>query len=41
MELGVVRGLRDLRVPEVRIDLVGVRLDRRGDARFEHARGVG
>ena len=31
----------DLRVPEVRLDLVGVRLDLRGDARFEHARGVG
>ena len=32
---------RAVRVPEVRIDLVGVRLDRHGDARFEHARGVG
>lgn len=32
---------RGVRVPEVRLDLVGVRLDRSGDARFEHARGVG
>ena len=31
----------DVRVPEVRIDLVGVRLDRRGDERFEHVPGVG
>lgn len=32
---------RGVHVPEVRLDLVGVRLDRSGDARFEHARGVG
>jgi putative endonuclease len=32
---------REVHVPEVRLDLVGVRLDRRGDARFEHLRGAG
>jgi len=32
---------RGVHVPEVRLDLVGVRLDLRGDARFEHVRGVG
>ena len=32
---------RGVRVPEVRIDLVGVRLDRAGDARFDHLRGAG
>ncbi len=32
---------REVGVPEVRIDLVGVRLDRAGDARFDHLRGVG
>ena len=32
---------RGLRVPEVRIDLVGVRLDLTGDGRFDHVRGVG
>ena len=32
---------RGVRVPEVRLDLVGVRLDRSGDERFEHVRGVG
>ena len=32
---------RGLRVPEVRIDLIGVRLDRAGQDRFVHVRGVG
>lgn len=32
---------RGVRVREVRIDLVGVRLDRTGDGRVEHVRGVG
>ena len=32
---------RGVRVPEVRLDLVGVRLDRPADGRFEHVRGVG
>ena len=32
---------RGLRVPEVRIDLVGVRLDLAGEDRFVHVRGVG
>ncbi len=31
----------DLDVREVRLDLVGVLLDRGGDARIEHVRGVG
>ena len=32
---------RGVHVAEVRIDLVGVRLDLTGDDRFEHARGIG
>ncbi len=32
---------REVRVAEVRFDLVGVRLDRSGDDRFQHVRGVG
>ena len=32
---------RGVRVPEIRIDLVGVRLDLGGDDRFDHVRGVG
>ena len=32
---------RGVRVREVRIDLVGVRLDRTGEDRVEHVRGVG
>ena len=32
---------RELRVPEVRIALVGVGLDVAGDGRFQHVRGVG
>ena len=31
----------DLHVDEVRLDLVGVRLDLGGDARIDHVRGVG
>ncbi len=34
-------GDRGVRVAEVRFDLVGVRLDLRGDERFQHVRGVG
>ncbi len=32
---------RGVRVPEVRIDIVGVRLDRPDDSRFDHVRGIG
>ena len=32
---------RGLRVPEIRLDLVGVRLDLAGEGRFDHLRGVG
>jgi putative endonuclease len=31
----------DVRARDVRIDLMGIRLDRGGDARFDHVRGVG
>ena len=31
----------DLHVEDVRLDLVGVRLDLGGEARFDHVRGVG
>jgi hypothetical protein len=32
---------RGVRVREVRLDVVGVRLDLTGDRRVEHVRGVG
>jgi hypothetical protein len=28
-------------VDDVRLDIIGVQLDRGGDARFDHVRGVG
>ena len=31
----------EVRVPELRLDLVGVQLDRGGDHRIQHVRGVG
>ena len=31
----------DVRARDVRIDIMGIRLDRSGDARFDHVRGVG